>query len=743
MTTFLLQRTRLVVAIVALSTFVGLAGALYNGGAFGPLKLSGRTAGLQTAAATTQVLVDWPAPSIVERQLLPQDLDGLGNRAEMLGRVMASPVVVQRISQRLQVSQDRIAGLARITGNVPRALTEPNSEVRASEIAWSKAPYRFEVQARPEEPIIDIYSQAPSEVGAEALGTAAVDGLRDYLHDLAVQQGFKQTEPVVLRQLGPSRGAVVNSKAPLAIGLITFMTGFAATACVLLGLTFLRVRRMAAARAEDGDEPAPVRPLPIRGRVVALADDWPHTNRLFPWLLAAFLAVLWLVPFNEIQLDVSLPIDLKFDRLVLPFVAGAFLLALVAGGRGASRLRRTWIHLTVGVFVMLAFVSVVLDARYLNQSLELDQAIKRLPLMISYVSLFVMAAAGIRRTEVRAFLKYTLVLSLLCAAGVIWEYRFKYNPFYDFSRKLLPGIFSVGTADSAAVDDIGRRVVRGPAGVPLETVAMLSMALPIALVGLMHAKTWGRRALYGFGACLLLAACFATYRKSALLAPVSVILTLAYFRRRELLKLAPLALVLVVVIHVLSPGALGSTTSQLDSNRLGVATVSDRAVDYDAVRPDVWSHLAFGRGWGTYDRTNYRTLDSEILQRIIEMGVLGLISYLLMGASVVWFARATIAGRDPTWAPLALIGAAAAVSFLTVSTLFDVISFPHATYIFLFVAGIVAVVIEPLRPEEEERRRRELRAASLHTARSHGDRGARQPLPGRRTPAHRGAPEPR
>jgi len=334
---------------------------------------------------------------------------------------------------------------------------------------------------------------------------------------------------------------------------------------------------------------------------------------------------------------------------------------------------------------------------------------------------------------VRAFLKYMLVLSVICAAGVIWEYRFKYNPFYDLSRKLLPGIFSVGAAESSAVDDIGRRVVRGPAGVPLETVAMLSMALPIALVGLMHAKVWSRRILYGFGACLLLAACFATYRKSALLAPVSVILTLAYFRRRELLKLAPLALVLVVVIHVLSPGALGSTTSQLDSNRLGVATVSDRAVDYDAVRPEVWTHLAFGRGWGSYDRTNYRTLDSEILQRIIEMGVLGLISYLLMGASVIFFARATIAGRDPTWAPLALIGAAAAVSFLTVSTLFDVISFPHATYIFLFVAGLVAVVIEEPRPEEDESdERRESRAASLHAVRGHGDAGPRQGLAARR-----------
>jgi hypothetical protein len=39
------------------------------------------------------------------------------------------------------------------------------------------------------------------------------------------------------------------------------------------------------------------------------------------------------------------------------------------------------------------------------------------------------------------------------------------------------------------------------------------------------------------------------------------------------------------------------------------------------------------------------------------------------------------------------VGAAVAAAFLTLSALFDVLSFPHATYIFLYTAGLVAVVI--------------------------------------------------
>jgi hypothetical protein len=236
--------------------------------------------------------------------------------------------------------------------------------------------------------------------------------------------------------------------------------------------------------------------------------------------------------------------------------------------------------------------------------------------------------------------------------------------------------------------------VRGPAELGLEAVAMLTMALPIALVGILQSRTTRQRVLYGFVACLLLAASISTYRKSAFLGPISVGLTLAYFRRRELLKLAPLAVVVLLVVHLLSPGALGSVAFQLDSNRLGAATVSDRASDYDAVRPDLWTHMAFGRGYGTYEHAAYRVLDSEVLNRVLEVGVIGLGAYIFMVLSVVGAARVTIRSRHRTRSPVALSVAAAAVGFLTLSTLFDIMSFPHVPYIFLYLAGLLAVVVK-------------------------------------------------
>jgi hypothetical protein len=69
-----------------------------------------------------------------------------------------------------------------------------------------------------------------------------------------------------------------------------------------------------------------------------------------------------------------------------------------------------------------------------------------------------------------------------------------------------------------------------------------------------------------------------------------------------------------------------------------------------------------------------------------------------MSVTVVAVARGPIRARGPD-APVALAVAAAAVCFLVVSTLFDVMSFPHVPYIFLFMAAMLAVITASPRQE--------------------------------------------
>jgi hypothetical protein len=709
-------------ASVTISAGLALVCAILNSGILGGFPPKLRLHNLQIAAATSHVYVDLPdpTPSLVHRRATPpEDLQTMVKRAELLGRIMVTPPVLDPTAARCGIGPRQLSGLGRTTAGVPSALTEPDSERRASDIKDSEAPYRLEVQARPTVPYIDVYAQAPTVAQATCLANAAPVALSQYLRGLAHAEG--STDPVMRITGGAARGAVVNGGATATIALLTFVTVFGLAYALLVALARLiawRHRRPPGAAAasddEDDDALAPLTPDPHEG-----LDAWPHTSRLLPWTLAGFIALLWLTPFNNIELNASLPVELRLDRLVLPFLLLVWVLAFASGGRLAPRLRMTWIHVALGGLLACAFLSVVTDARYLNHSLELDLSLKKLPLIVSYVSLFVIAASAVRRAEVRPFLTLTLGLSVICALGMIWEYRMHQNLFWEWSAKLLPsGLFEVnGALPGGAVDHIGRPVVRGPAEVPLEAVAMLTMAMPIALVRILQSSRWRDRIVYGLIITLLVAATLATYRKSALIAPVSVVLTLAYFRRRELLRLAPLGMVLLAVVSFLSPGALSSTVSQFTrSDAAAVPTVSDRASDYDAVRPDVWSHLLLGRGWGSYNHDSYRILDSEILSRAIEIGVIGLGAFLLVGVSVVAVSRRTIASRDPTAAPVALIGASIAVAFLVIAFLYDTLSFPHPMYIFLYMVGFVTVMLQAhgsrrRRPPPQERPTRPLPVA--------------------------------
>jgi hypothetical protein len=744
----LLQRIRLgrrtpsVLVCVAVATLAAMASVTHLS-LFPPS--FGGARHLEVAGAATQILVDRRRSPLADRLAQTGDFVSLGSRSTLLAQLMTSAPVRAEIARHAGVPPAELSGVSPVTSNAPAVFNEPDFERRADQIFRSGAPYQLNVQANPVIPGMSVYAQAPTVAEAQRLADAAAPAMRAYLRRQALANGTDPRNQVTFEQIGPARGSVLNPGAAIEIGVFTFIVALAVCGFALALVRRGRLGWKAAAPELPADEPGgggapsgsparddrPQRPLwdtprpagggsalavapapaptvlaptlhsvtrtaVSAGRAAATrAGDWPRTTRLLPWMLAGFMAVIWLVPFNTIQLTASLPIDLKFDRLILPGIVFAWVLALAAGGRGAPRLRVTGVHIALAAFVGCACLSLVLNAQALNHTLEFDRGLKKLTLILSYLSVFVMLASVIRRTEVRAFLNYTLGLAVVCALGTIWEYRFKYNIFYGLSDQILPGIFSVGTAEPGVADQIGRRLVRGPAEIPLETVAMLTLGLPIALVGVLDSPRTKQRVIYGIAACLLLAAAISTYRKSAFMAPIAVVLTLACFRRRHLLRLAPLGVVGLAAVHVLSPGAFGSIVYQLRGDRLGVSTVSDRSSDYDAVRPDIWAHLAFGRGFGTYDHDIYRILDMELLGRLVQGGILGLASYLFVIGAVVAIGRRVVATGDPAITAVGLVAVSAAVGMLVLSTLFDAMSFPHCPYIFLFLAAFVAVVAKP------------------------------------------------
>ena len=422
-------------------------------------------------------------------------------------------------------------------------------------------------------------------------------------------------------------------------------------------------------------------------------------------MIAGFIAMLWLVPFNGVLLNASLPIDLNLDRLVLPVIVLTWVVALAAGGPGAPRWRFTPIHAALAAFAVVAGLSVVLNAEALDRTLVLDLSVKKLTLLVAYLSLFVVVASAIRPAEVPAFLKYILGLAVICAIGVIWEYRTGFNVFYDLTTRALPGVLPGPGLSPRGFDELGRRDGRRP-----DRARTRGGRDPLDGLPDRDRRDHAREALAGpdplrdSPSASSALAMLSTYRKSALLAPVTVGLALAYFRPRQALKLAPLAAVVIAVMAIAGFSAFQSVTGQFESDRLDVGTVNDRVADYDAVRPDFLSHPALGQGFGSYENANApadnRILDSELLLRVVETGIIGLAVFLLVIGTVIVVAAGILRKGDPLRAPPALAIGAAAAAFLCCTSLFDEWSFPHAVYVFLTLAGLLAA-LGPPGPEPE------------------------------------------
>jgi hypothetical protein len=436
----------------------------------------------------------------------------------------------------------------------------------------------------------------------------------------------------------------------------------------------------------------------------ATADGgaWPYTTRALPWTLALFLVMVWLVPFDAIELPIPMPLDARLDRPLLLLLLGMWALA---GAVSSSTLRPrvviTRIHFAVATFVIVAIVGAVLNVGVLINLDEFQLVFKKLALLISFALFFVVVASSVRPAEVPRLVSFSLGLACIAALGTIIELRTKQDFFFTFAKHI-PGATVIVPEDLDQPDSIGRQAVYASTGHPLEIATLLGMMLPFAVVRFTGAKTWGPRIRYALVAGLILGGAIATFRKTSIVAPTAGLLVLFAYRPRLMFRrMLPLAVVLFAMIHVLAPGAAGSVLSSLSIGKTSQTnTTVDRASDYDATWPDISQHLIFGRGYGSYDPHKYRILDNEYLGLAIMTGFLGLAAWLLVPLAAMTLAHPVIRGRDPAAATLAL-ALTASVAVLTMAlALFDGLGFPHVPYLFFFFCGLIAVLARDQKERE-------------------------------------------
>jgi hypothetical protein len=460
-------------------------------------------------------------------------------------------------------------------------------------------------------------------------------------------------------------------------------------------------------------------------------DSWPRTRRPLPWVFALFLASIFLLPIDATQLKVHLPFSSESDRFFAAAVIAVWAIGLVVAKRsGRLRLRpRGWATAMI-VFFAIAIISLVFNLDRITNLGEWATAEKRLVLLITLVGLFAVFSVSLRVTELRAFGVLIVVLASITALGTIYEEKAHENLFYSTATSLLSPIAEVEPAPTEAGADPsapGRPMISGPTRHALSLATILGMAVPFAVVFAAAAPSLRRKLLWGSLALLIIAGALVTQRRSGLIVPAVAIVSLFAIRPRKFLPLIPVALVAIVAVFVVKGGSI-SVVSQLTGGE-NKASDEGRTSDYEAVVPDVLTHPAFGRGYGTLDSLKvdtYRIFDNEYLGELYQTGFLGLIAFIALILTPVVIAVRCAARKDnPLRGPPALAAAAGCLAFAVASSLYDILTFPQAPYLFLFMAAMctTAASVERVAPEAAGRSLPRRRG----TRQSRRSRGARLP----------------
>jgi putative inorganic carbon (hco3(-)) transporter len=436
-----------------------------------------------------------------------------------------------------------------------------------------------------------------------------------------------------------------------------------------------------------------IAPCQRRGAVfsAAVLDEWPHTNRVLPWMLAGFLCMVWLLPFDSMTAPFSLPFDSKLDRVYMLLFGLVWLATLAAGGSTRPNLRLGRIAIPVFALAGVAIASVLLNIGVLAHVGDSSTSIKKLGLLFAYVSFFVIAASVMRPREVRRFMTFTLVLACISSVLAIYEYRSGTNLIFNWSQSLFGSFMSI-KPEVTDPSGFARALVNGPTQHPLVLATMITLVVPIAIMRLLESRDRRARIWYGIATGLTIAGMLVTVRRTAVFAPAAAFFVLFCYRPRQLVRLLPWALVLVVAMQAVAPAALSTLRYTLRPSTVqNDGSVNDRKADYSAVRPDILKHPAIGRGYGSYDANKYRVLDNAYLGLLVETGVIGVVTYGLMIVTIGRTGHLIVRRRHFERAPAATAIVASTAAFGIGSALYDSTSYPQPFYVIFMFAAMLSV----------------------------------------------------
>jgi polysaccharide biosynthesis protein PslJ len=438
------------------------------------------------------------------------------------------------------------------------------------------------------------------------------------------------------------------------------------------------------------------------------------THRFFlRWhaLLIAVVLVIMFVPIGRYALPGSLPFQLEPYRMLVGLVAVGWLASMLV--QPSTRYLPSGLGLPLGAFSVALLLSVGANAHGIHDEHLEPEVFKALSFFASFVVVLLMFNSLIRtRADLDQVLKAIVSSGALLGVLTVIESRTAWTPFNDLWR-----VLPILEFDAAQVpDNLEQRGsdFRAVASAqhPIALGALLAMVLPLGLY--LGARFRGK--LWWICSGLIALAVLTTVARTATLMLMIELVALILIKPREVFKLWPLALPVLVVVHILVPGTLGSLQASFFPEEGLIAEQSQNAGTYGSGRvadlgPGIqeWKETPyFGQGIGTRvterinPKWNAPILDNQWLGWLLETGALGFIALIWLFRRSV--RRMTKASKkddsDHGWL-LAAIAASLTAFALGMAT-YDAFAFVQVGIMAFILMGVGAAAVrlagEPTAP---------------------------------------------
>jgi O-antigen ligase len=343
-------------------------------------------------------------------------------------------------------------------------------------------------------------------------------------------------------------------------------------------------------------------------------------------------------------------------------------------------------RLAMALFTVAVLLSYIADAQRAPTTKEIQAADRGLIALLAWITLVVLASAGIHDfARLNRLLRRIVICASIVAAIGIAEF-FTGSDLVGWVH--IPGL----QTNMAPVGPMSRGDFTRPrstATQPLEFGAVMTILLPFAIQQAFDPARLGRLRRWLPVGLLASALPMTVSRTSVIGAGVVLLVLLPTWRpQRRWPALIVIALG-AVAMRVVAPGLIGTIVNLfsviVDG---GDSSTKARTGDYDDVFRYISQRPLLGRGFQTFLPSLYRYTDNMYLLALVEIGVVGMLSMLVLYLTCL---RCGATGRrcftDPAQRELGQAFVAAASVALVCSATFDTLSFPMFAGLFILLLG--------------------------------------------------------